>query len=67
MTEPNFVSGNISTKYLNQVYPEGFKGEMLFFYLLYFFMLCVTGVWQILMYHKTFKNLLLIIFIYYNR
>lgn len=27
MTETNFVSGNISTKYLNQVYPEGFKGK----------------------------------------
>lgn len=31
MTEPNFVSGNISTKYLNQVYPEGFKGEKIVF------------------------------------
>ncbi|XP_035222840.1 propionyl-CoA carboxylase alpha chain, mitochondrial-like [Stegodyphus dumicola] len=29
MTEKNFIDGNISTKYLYQVYPEGFKGKQL--------------------------------------
>jgi propionyl-CoA carboxylase alpha chain len=29
MTEENFVSGNISTKYLQQTYPDGFKGKSL--------------------------------------
>jgi propionyl-CoA carboxylase alpha chain len=28
-TEENFVKGNISTKYLGQIYPEGFKGKTL--------------------------------------
>lgn len=27
LTEPNFVSGNINTKYLPTIYPEGFKGN----------------------------------------
>lgn len=29
VTEPNFVSGNITTKYLPQTYPEGFHGRQL--------------------------------------
>nr|CAD7407218.1 unnamed protein product [Timema cristinae] len=29
LTEPNFVEGNLTTDYLNQVYPEGFKGRQL--------------------------------------
>jgi propionyl-CoA carboxylase alpha chain len=29
ITEERFVSGDISTKYLPQVYPEGFKGKQL--------------------------------------
>ena len=29
VTEENFVKGNISTKYLTQIYPDGFKGKML--------------------------------------
>ncbi|GFW53906.1 propionyl-CoA carboxylase alpha chain, mitochondrial [Trichonephila clavipes] len=29
MTEKNFVEGNLSTKYLNEVYPEGFNGKQL--------------------------------------
>ncbi|XP_015923066.1 propionyl-CoA carboxylase alpha chain, mitochondrial [Parasteatoda tepidariorum] len=29
MTENKFVEGNISTKYLNEVYPDGFKGKQL--------------------------------------
>ena len=29
ITEQRFVSGDISTKYLPQVYPEGFKGKQL--------------------------------------
>ncbi|XP_054167014.1 propionyl-CoA carboxylase alpha chain, mitochondrial-like [Oppia nitens] len=29
ITEKNFVSGNISTKYLQQTYPDGFKGTQL--------------------------------------
>ena len=29
ITEPNFVSGNISTKYLPRIYPDGFKGKVL--------------------------------------
>jgi propionyl-CoA carboxylase alpha chain len=29
ITEERFVSGNITTKYLPQVYPEGFKGKQL--------------------------------------
>lgn len=28
-TEENFVKGNISTKYLGQIYPDGFKGKTL--------------------------------------
>lgn len=31
MTEKKFDSGDISTKYLNDVYPEGFSGEHLKF------------------------------------
>jgi propionyl-CoA carboxylase alpha chain len=30
ITEERFVKGNISTKYLPQVYPEGFKGSAFF-------------------------------------
>ncbi len=29
ITEQRFVSGDISTKYLPQIYPEGFKGKQL--------------------------------------
>jgi propionyl-CoA carboxylase alpha chain len=29
VTEKKFVSGDISTKYLTQVYPDGFKGKVL--------------------------------------
>lgn len=29
ITEKNFVDGNISTKYLTQIYPDGFKGKVL--------------------------------------
>ncbi len=29
VTEENFVKGNISTKYLGQIYPDGFKGKTL--------------------------------------
>lgn len=29
ITEKDFVSGNITTKYLQRVYPEGFKGKEL--------------------------------------
>ena len=29
VTEENFVKGNISTNYLNQIYPDGFKGKTL--------------------------------------
>ena len=29
ITEKNFVEGNISTKYLTQIYPDGFKGKLL--------------------------------------
>lgn len=29
ITEDRFVKGNISTKYLPEVYPDGFKGECL--------------------------------------
>ncbi|GFR08184.1 propionyl-CoA carboxylase alpha chain, mitochondrial [Trichonephila clavata] len=29
MTEKNFVKGNLSTKYLTEVYPEGFNGKQL--------------------------------------
>ncbi len=29
MTESNFVKGNISTKYLQQIYPQGFNGKQL--------------------------------------
>ncbi|CAH8437640.1 unnamed protein product [Schistosoma intercalatum] len=29
VTEKRFVSGNISTKYLSEVYPDGFKGKVL--------------------------------------
>lgn len=29
ITEERFVTGNITTKYLPQVYPEGFKGKQL--------------------------------------
>lgn len=29
ITEKHFVDGNISTKYLQQIYPEGFKGKNL--------------------------------------
>lgn len=29
VTEKNFVEGSITTKYLNQVYPDGFKGKQL--------------------------------------
>lgn len=28
-TEKRFVEGNISTKYLQEVYPDGFKGKVL--------------------------------------
>ena len=31
MTEDRFVRGDISTKYLPEVYPEGFQGNMLIF------------------------------------
>jgi len=29
LTEENFIKGNITTKYLKKVYPEGFKGKVL--------------------------------------
>ena len=29
LTEKNFVEGNISTNYLSEVYPDGFKGKQL--------------------------------------
>lgn len=29
VTEKDFVSGNITTKYLQRVYPDGFKGKAL--------------------------------------
>ena len=29
VTEPHFVKGDISTKYLTKIYPDGFKGKTL--------------------------------------
>lgn len=29
VTEEHFVKGDISTKYLNKIYPDGFKGKTL--------------------------------------
>jgi propionyl-CoA carboxylase alpha chain len=29
LTEKNFINGNISTNYLSEVYPDGFKGRQL--------------------------------------
>ena len=29
LTEENFIKGNISTNYLPQIYPDGFKGKQL--------------------------------------
>jgi propionyl-CoA carboxylase alpha chain len=29
LTEKNFIDGNISTNYLSEVYPDGFKGRQL--------------------------------------